>query len=47
MAKKDFNRRERKKPKKDEGKATTLGPISITPPVEVLPKGKSAKEPRE
>ena len=47
MPGKSFPRRERKKLKKGEGKKPTLTPNSTTPPVEVVPRSKTAKEPKE
>ncbi len=47
MAKRDIQRRERKKVKKGDGKAVPLSPIVANPPVEVVPKGKAGKEPKE
>lgn len=47
MANKNAPKREKKKAKKDDGKAPTLRSISTDPPVGVVPKGKAAKEPRE
>lgn len=47
MGKKDYGRKERKKAKKDVGKAATLGPVTPTPQVEVVQKRKAAKEPTE
>ena len=47
MGNRDSQRRERKKPKKNENKTEPLGPVSSSPPVEVIPKGKAAKQPKE
>ena len=47
MSNKDAPRRERKKLKKEGKKGVALSPITTTPSVEVVPKGKPAKEPRE
>ena len=47
MAKKDIARREKKKTRKDGTKAATISPISPNAPLEVIPKGKASKEPKE
>ena len=47
MAKKDIARREKKKPRKDGAKAATISPINPNAPLEVIPKRKAAKEPKE
>ena len=47
MGNRDTRRRESKKPKKDEKKVEALTPISTSPSVQVVPKRKAPKEPRE
>ena len=46
MANKDTRRKEKKKPKKGTAKVIT-SPLVTNPPVEVVVKGKAAKEPKE
>jgi hypothetical protein len=43
----DYRWREPKKPKKTEKKTVTVTPIVPSSEVEVIPKGKAAKEARE
>ena len=47
MGSKDVRRRESKKQKKDQKTAVALSPITVSPQVEVLPKRKATKEPKE
>ena len=46
MANKDAQRKEKRKPKKSALKAPG-SPLAVNPPVEVIAKGKAAKEPKE
>ncbi len=46
MANKDVRRKEKRKPKKGAEKVTT-SPVVTNPPVEVVSKGKAAREPKE
>ena len=47
MSRKDFQKRERKKVKKEGKKVLAPVPITTTPIVQVVPKGKDSKEPKE
>jgi hypothetical protein len=47
MANKNPRQRERKKPKKGVEKRLLATPLVPAPPVEVVAKGKAAKEPKE
>ena len=48
MGNKDVRRRESKKVKKEKRKDEAVNPISTTQPVvEVVPKGKTGKDPKE
>jgi hypothetical protein len=47
MANKNTRRRESKKPKKEEKQSASFRPVSTNPPVEVVRKGKTAKESQE
>ena len=46
MGNRDVRRKEKKKPKKGTDKVTT-SPVVTNPPVEVVTKGKAAREPKE
>ena len=47
MAKKNVRGRERRKPKKDAKKTSTVSPIVTSPVVEVVRKRKPEREPEE